>query len=182
MLSDKDIREALSSHLRNRIPKNGKIREELSLHNGNVIADVISISSGMHVYEIKGDLDKISRLVKQSVFYNKVSPRITLVTTKRHLNNAIRTTPDYWGILVASKKDEDIKLKYERGAKNNPDYSKEFALLTLWKDELLNLSAEVNGGKVPKKMSREDITKILAKKLTKQEVIVAVSRLLSNRN
>jgi hypothetical protein len=182
MLSDKDIREALSSHLKNRVPSGGKIREELPMHNGNVIADVLSISSAMHVYEIKGDRDKISRLEKQSAFYNKVSPRLTLVTTERHLKNAIKTTPNYWGILVADRKDQVVRLRYERGAKNNPDYSKELALLTLWKDELLAISEAIGARNIKKKMSREDIASLLANLLTKKEVIMAVSRSLLYRN
>ncbi len=53
-LNDKLIREALLKRLSNFTISPRTIIQELRIHNGNVIAEVVTVHSYPHCYEIKG--------------------------------------------------------------------------------------------------------------------------------
>lgn len=138
------------------------IIEEVRVHNGNAIADVVSIHTRPHCYEIKGETDEIRRIVKQGEFYDRAFQRITLVTTQNHLITAIRLAPAHWGVMVATHraKDETLALRYIRKAIDSPLFDKQVALLTLWKSELLSLCADKEAHLA--KLNRLGLTKHLA--------------------
>lgn len=181
MLTDLQIRKNLDQHIRRRLPSGAILKHEQTLHNGNVIADILAISTSMHVYEIKGDLDKISRLQVQSTYYNKVSPKITLVTTERNLEKALETIPNYWGVLLAKKPNSEVTFKYIRAAKTNVDFSKYHALLALWKSELIEIAENTTGITVKTRHSREDLAELISKNRSKQSVIKLITCALARR-
>jgi len=138
-LDDKVIRPNLISRLKRQSIKPKAVIEELRVHNGNAIADVVALYNEAHCFEIKGDGDKIERAVKQGHYYNSSFRRITLVTTTRHLDKAVNVLPEFWGIMLAERRRNEILLKYVRRAKDNACFDKSLALLTLWKSEMLAL-------------------------------------------
>lgn len=166
-LKDKHIRFALKQHLLKRRPAASKILEELRIQNGNAIADVVAFYKEMHCYEIKGETDNVSRLTRQSGFYNLVFPKLTAVITKNHLKWAENNLPPYWGIILASEHGPDVILKYQRGAKLNPQFDKEMALMTLWKDELVNIAKNSTNLKVKTSHTRQELASIISPLLRK---------------
>lgn len=157
------------------------ILEEVRVHNGNAIADVVSIHTRPHCYEIKGETDEIRRIVKQGEFYDRAFQRITLVTTKNHLVSAVRLAPAHWGVMVASNhaKDGALALRYIRKAIDSPLFDKQVALLTLWKSELLSLCAEKEANLA--KLNRLDLTKHLAQANAIYDVSSWIGEKLVNR-
>ena len=178
-LNDKNIRTVLISRLKNQTVQPKAIIEELRVHNGNAIADVVALYNESHCYEIKGDGDKVERILTQGKFYNLSFRKITLVTTLKHLKKAIKIAPYFWGIMIAEEKNNQIKLKYIRRAKNNPNFDKSIALLTLWKDEMLNLTDEKNKSSVKK--SRIILAELIAKNKQKVELSQNITLTLLNR-
>ena len=138
-LNDKIIRSNLIAKLTNQNIKPKAIIEELRIHNGNAIADVVALYKEAHCFEIKGDGDKIKRAIKQGQYYNLAFRKITIVTTPKHLSKAEKILPPFWGIIIAEKKYDDVSLRYLRRALNNPNFDKKVASLTLWKEEMLAL-------------------------------------------
>ncbi len=181
MLSDRQIRSHLARYVENRLPENGLLKHEQVFHNGNVIADLTAISKSFHLYEIKGDLDKISRLQVQSIYYNKVAPKITLVTTERNVEKAINSLPDYWGVLLARKMPDRIIFTHIRAASTNVDFSKYHALLALWKNELLDIAMRIEGAEIKTRHTREDLAEIIANHENKRSVISEISNALTKR-
>jgi hypothetical protein len=181
MLSDQQIRKDLAKHISNRLPSGGIVKHEQTLHNGNVIADLLAISASLHMYEIKGDLDKISRLKVQSVYYNKVAPKITLVTTEKNIEKATLLLPPYWGILQAKKAKERVSFKYIRPAGINFDFSKYHALLALWKSELIEIAGRMEGVVVKSRHTREDLATIISINENKNMTIKYISETLTKR-
>lgn len=141
-LADSQIRQALVKRLSCLNPKPRAVIHELRVQNGNAIADIVTLHSEAHCYEIKGCNDKIERITVQGEYYNKSFRRITLVTTDRNLDHALRITPPFWGIMVARWCTNSVTFKYIRKASLNPLFDKEIATLTLWKSEMLNLLKE----------------------------------------
>ena len=178
-LNDKEIRSSLIEKLKNQSIKPKAIMEELSVHNGNAIADVVTLHNEAHCYEIKGDGDKIERILTQGEYYNLSFRKITLVTTNKHLLKAIKLAPDFWGIMIAEEVESKVIIKYMRRAKNNPNFDKSVALLTLWKDEMLNLVHTKNKQDIKK--SRAVLAELIAGSKRKMELSQDITLTLLDR-
>lgn len=165
-LNDSDIRPSLIEFLNSRSKKPRRILQELHVHRGNAIADVVTVHSEAHCYEIKGDRDKIDRLARQGDYYNKVFSKITLVTTESKLEEALKKTPAFWGVVIAYKIGKVIKFKYIRKTSPNPFFDKKLALATLWKSELTNVNGELRL-EIPEKTNKRDFALELADRLNK---------------
>ncbi|TOA18385.1 hypothetical protein CGK33_08350 [Vibrio parahaemolyticus] len=140
--------------------------QELHVHRGNAIADVVTVHSEAHCYEIKGDKDKIDRLARQGDYYNKVFSKITLVTTERKLKEALDKIPAFWGVIVAYDMKGVVKFRHIRKISTNPLFDKELALATLWKSELTNVNDELNLD-IPAKTNKRDFALGLAERMSK---------------
>lgn len=180
LLNDADIRPNLINFLSSKAAEPRKIIEELHVHRGNAIADVVSIHNEAHCYEIKGDNDKIDRILKQGAFYNKVFNKITLVTTEKKLEEALNKAPEFWGIIVAYRKSETVKFRYARKATNNQEFDKVLALSTLWKSELTDMSSKLELN-ISDRIGKREFASELADKLSKFEISRSIANLLATR-
>jgi len=180
-LDDKTIRKFLIARLAALTKKPKAIIEELRVHNGNAIADVVAVHRYAHCYEIKGDADSIHRILRQCKFYNLAFKRITLVTTQRHINNAIKLAPAHWGIMVASDKNGSVAIRYVRRASNNTLYDVKVALLTLWKSELLDVALPFSTGKLDK-LNRMQLSDLIVLKLDHETLCESIGNKLVCRS
>ena len=179
-LNDPTIRAALKEHLLNSFRKPRTIIDELQIHKGNAIADIVAIYKESHCFEIKGETDNINRLTKQGEFYNLTFNKITLVTTKNHLSNAIKKCPPFWGIIIAFEKNGKVKLKYHRKTTKNPEYDRRIALYTLWRQEMLDLSSN-NKIELPKKLNKQEIALEISENLSNSAINLSIANLLWQR-
>jgi hypothetical protein len=180
LLNDKEIRSALIEYLNNKAKKPRRIIEELPVHRGNAIADVVTVHGEAHCYEIKGEKDNINRLKVQGEFYNKSFNRITLVTTEKKLDEALIKAPVFWGILIAFYQGELIKFKYLRKAKINSMYDKELALTTLWRGELTQIDIN-NQLEINKKVDKRVLAQKISEKMNKAQTNKSIADLLAER-
>lgn len=179
---DREIRYALKNFLMNRKPSPSKIVDELKVNNGVARADVVALYKFAHCFEIKGDKDSLSRVSNQVSQYDLAFKKITIVTTKKLLNSLELKVPEYWGILLAEKRDDGITFKYLRRAKSNPNFSGEVALLSLWKDELLELNLTIGKSPVSKSQRRELIAQKISDESTLADIAGAISQALLKRS
>lgn len=178
MLNDRAIREALVRSLINKKNRPQRIIHELSVSNGNAIADVVAIYRESHCFEIKGEGDKIERLKTQGEYYNAAFRKITLVTTEKHGKKALKHTPSFWGIIIAKESAGKIILNYLRKALSNPFFDKKTAVQTLWKEEMLGILSEMEIFIKKRDMTRENIGFILAEEMGKKELSEKISSAL----
>jgi hypothetical protein len=176
-LNDFEIRTALVQKLETQTIKPRAIVEELRVYNGNAIADVVALYNEAHCYEIKGEDDKVERVLVQGKFYNSSFRKITLVTTENHLEKSQSICPDYWGIIVAFSSRNIVKFRHVRGAKINPEFSKELALLTLWKSEMLSILEEPKHQRKP----RDVLAQLISSNKKKAELSSHICDLLIAR-
>lgn len=176
-LNDFEIRKALVQKLETQTVKPRAIVEELRVHNGNAIADVVALYNEAHCYEIKGLDDKVERVLVQGKFYNSSFRKITLVTTKNHLDKALSICPDYWGIMVVFSSEDIVKFRHIRRAKTNPDFCKEIAVLTLWKSEMLTILEEPKHQRKP----RDVLAQLISSNKKKAELSSNICDLLITR-
>ena len=176
-LADKRIRSALKAYLVQSAPQ--AILEEVRVHNGNAIADVVAIDSVAHCYEIKGEGDVIRRISRQGSYYDVAFLMTTLVTTQNHMRVAMEMAPSHWGVLLASDLNGEVLFERIRNAEPSPDFDKRLALLTLWRSELLTLydfpAVDV------KKLSREKLALKIADEMPLNHISFHIGNLLLKR-
>lgn len=178
-LNDKQIREHLIEKLSRQPVQPKAIIEELRIHNGNAIADVVALYRDAHCFEIKSDLDKIERVVDQGKYYDLSFRKITLVTTRKHIKKALSLAPHHWGIILAEEKHDSISFRTVRSAVTNSSFDKERALMTLWKREMLSLVDQEN--RKNKTKSREWLANLISNCHRKEEVSSNITELLLSR-
>lgn len=181
MLKDKEIRTALIAHLMNRAPRPARVVEELSIDNGNAIADVVACHRELHCYEIKGQTDNVRRVLAQSEFYSQSFPKLTLVTTENHLNWALINMPAHWGLMLVKIKNERIFFKHVRKSKSNSQFCKRKALMMLWKTELTTIASANPKITLKKSFTRADIADQISHKLNREEALAGINSAIVRR-
>lgn len=176
-LNDAIIREALLAKLAQQKRRPRAVLEELPVHNGKAIADVVTLHSEAHCYEIKGATDRIERIVVQSTYYNAAFRRITLVTTECKVGRAIKLAPSFWGIMVAIRDGDTIRFRHVRAARLNPYFEKQSAAMTLWKNEMLELVPDTGAHRMP----RRRLAQLIAKTRRELELSMNICDLLFSR-
>lgn len=127
-LNDLDIRKKL----RRQLAARGRVVEEWNVGASRV--DVALISPGLlHGFEIKSDVDSLSRLARQALDYGALCDLCTLVAVPRHCRAAEGMLPSWWGIMSA---ESDGGLHYARRPAINPDPSHVALAWQLWCGEL----------------------------------------------
>lgn len=168
-LGDPEIRKLLIESLQRETIAPKAILEELRVHNGNAIADVVSIYNYAHCYEIKSDKDNVERALKQSKYYDLAFRKVTLVTTEKQSDKARRLVPSYWGIIIVKTIDGKPTLLCERSATNTPSFDKKIALLTLWKSELIELAQHITTVNITKK-PRSALSTLIAEEFNTEQL------------
>ncbi len=176
-LNDANIREALLRKLEGQKARPRAVLQELHVHNGRAIADVVTLHTEAHCYEIKGATDRIERIIVQGVHYNAVFRRITLVTTDCNLRRAQKLAPRFWGIIVAVEQREKVRFRHVRAASLNPHFEKQSAAMTLWKSEMLELVQEAGAERKPRRL----LAQLIAETRRELELSETICDLLISR-
>ncbi|MFS2123585.1 sce7726 family protein [Pseudomonas sp. Pseusp97] len=182
VLKDQDIRLALMNYLMKRHPKPARVVEELTIDNGNAIADVVACYKELHCYEIKGQTDNVRRVLTQSEYYSLSFPKLTLVTTENHLNWAITNIPEHWGLILARSHAGKVILKHIRKATTNHSFSKRKALMMLWKAELTAMANAHPEVTIKKSYTREDIAEQISHSLNREDALIGIQSAIVERN
>ena len=133
----------------------------------------------LHCYEIKGESDKISRLVTQAEYYDKAFRKVTLVTTENHITRAFLIAPPHWGVIVCNRRGENFSLKSIRKARLSPNYCGITALLTLWRSEMLSIGEGALNK--PEKLNRKDLALCIWQDQTDKDVQIKIGKALISR-
>lgn len=180
-LNDAQIRPALITYFESKGYEHFEIMQELHIHRSQAVADVVTLRKESHCYEIKGDGDKIKRILEQGRFYEKSFRRITVVTTDKHLKKVVDIAPPFWGIMVVRvNRQELLTINAIRKAKINPNFDIDMALQTLWKSEILELLPIKS--KSLQRQPRATLIEMLAESKKKLEISQQIAAMLGNRH
>ena len=177
-LNDAFIREALLRKLLRQKRRPRAVLQELHVHNGKAIADVVTLHSEAHCYEIKGATDRIERITAQGIYYNAAFRRITLVTTECNLRRALMLAPRFWGIMVAIADGEAVRFRHVRAATLNPNFEKQSAAMTLWKSEMLELVSVPGAKRKPRRL----LAQLIAETRRELDLSMTICDLLIGRH
>jgi len=142
--SDLLIRSILREDLKKRHASDHKVRifEELGVQHGTARVDIAVVNGILHGYEIKSDKDTLDRLPEQIKEYNAVFDKITLVVGKRHLHEAIKIIPDWWGVVIAKINGDSVVFNIIRDEEFNKDQNNISIAKLLWRNEALKILKE----------------------------------------
>ena len=183
MLKDNDIREVLLGELCNRHSDDDetKIVNEMGVLHGQSRVDVAVINGILHGYEIKSESDNLVRLPSQINDYNLVFDRMTIVVQRNYLGNVREMVPKWWGIMLITRRNQEINLREIRRGRINPGVDP-FALShLLWRDEALNILKERDLHKGYLSKPRKEIYQRLIECLEIQDLRKCISKQLRSR-
>lgn len=111
---------------------------EFALYGGANRADYAALNGESHGYEIKSDRDTLVRLPEQADAYSAVFERATLVSAIRHLSEARKIIPPWWGIIEV-RGELDLRLQRVRESLPNPAPCCHAIACLLWRSEALRI-------------------------------------------
>lgn len=160
--TDKTIRIALKENLEASLKVYAgekRIIEELGISHGAARIDIAVVNGIIHGYELKSDLDTLTRLPEQMKIYNTVMDQMTLVVGKNHLYEALKIVPEWWGITVAKQIDRSNVITFYniREAEQNPSQNSAAVAALLWREEALSILEERGQARGVRSKSRWEI-------------------------
>lgn len=181
MLSDFHIRKELKNYILSRKYKPRAIVEELRVHNGNAVADVVTVHSKLHCYEIKSDLDSLNRLSEQSRLYAMTFPFVTIVVSRKHIDGVLKIVPQSCGILCAEFEGGRIKFFHIRKAELNKNIDLVGALKMFWRDELCDIYRQIIKCEPKKTLTRDKLIFELSSLLSSSKYYAISSDIIEQR-
>ncbi|MFP6844344.1 MAG: sce7726 family protein [Thalassolituus sp.] len=180
-LNDKKIRDALIFKLITASKTPYTIIEEHGVERGKALADVVAVYKHTHCFEIKSDLDSLSRLKRQIVFYDRSFQKISIVVTAKYLSVVGEYIPEHWGVMEAYTNKGSVCIRYVRGAKCNKNISVDAVLKGMWKSELENIYECLSLNPMSKSASKDKLILGL-ENISREKILTVCTQLLRTRN
>jgi hypothetical protein len=138
-LNDNRIRESLRLKIRTDYASENDlvVIDELGVLQGDYRVDLAAVNGCIHGYEIKSDVDSLSRLGNQLQAYSCLFEYLTLVVGTRHLSAVRKMIPKFCGLVVAQDFGNGVHFKQVRSPKRNRSIKMEALVQLLWKEEAL---------------------------------------------
>jgi len=144
-MHDADIRKLLHEVEMKRIcaaDPGTRVIDELGIFEGKYRIDVAAVNGFLHGYEIKSSQDNLDRLPSQQTAFNKVFDKLTLVADERHVEEAMKVLPAWWGLMVAGMRDGSPYIDQIWAPRLNPEVDPFAICQLLWKEEAMSILAE----------------------------------------
>lgn len=87
--------------------------------------DLARINGNSYAYEIKTELDQLTKLEKQLKDYSKAFEYIYVITSENHINKAKNIIPDYCGLILYEQKNNDYYFENIKSPSYNNNYDYE---------------------------------------------------------
>jgi hypothetical protein len=182
-MKDSDIRQVVLSDLGREYEGDPDtvIIEELGLCQGEARVDIAVVDGSIHGFEIKSDQDTLTRLPGQVEIYSRSLNRVTLVVGSRHLDQALRVIPKWWGVIVAKEKSGQMRFKTRRKGESNRCLDPSAVVQLLWRDEAFEALKERGLHRGLANRPRSILWKKLTEHLSIEELAALVRNILKSR-
>jgi hypothetical protein len=141
-MRDPEIRRRLRQRLEDEFNNDptALILDELGVCCGRVRADMAVVNGELKGFEIKSDQDTLFRLRFQASLYSRVFDTVSIVVASKHLKEARKMVPHWWGVLVAEDNgNTNPKMRVHRRERKNPNPDPLAIAQLIWRDEALEL-------------------------------------------
>ena len=177
--SDRGIRDKLLENLRAN-KENLKVINELDLNSARI--DIAIINKDFFCgYEIKSDRDTLRRLSMQIQIYGYVLDKITIVVGISKLFKVNEMIPDFWGIIMARKRNGQVILKEVRKPKQNTNINKGWLSQKLWRSDIVKILKLKDLYKGKSRYYRDNLARFLMENISLDELRYYIRNILINR-
>lgn len=181
LLNDQGVRDLLLDELSVKYINDNDTRiiNELGIDFGASRVDVAVVNGIIHGYEIKSDVDNLSRLPRQIDYYNKLFQRMTIVSSRKYYFQVKENVPAWWGIKTISADGSRLILRRKGRLRNKQD--KDTLLRLLWKKDLENFVDVLGYPKRLKQLKKNQLLKLFSEEAEFQLIQSHVYESLKNR-
>ncbi len=156
--------------------------DELGLQHGKCRADIAVVNGHLAGYEIKSDLDSLTRLYSQVDGYSAVFDRVTLVVTERHLQQATELIPKWWGLVSTHRGSRGgIHFDTVRRARRNPQVDDFCVAQLLWREEVKDILAGLGVEEKQLRGNRAELYGLLVSRLKARDLRECVRARMKSR-
>ena len=176
---DADIRTALETWLLDK--EHGtfvRLIHEFSIPRPSSRIDLALINGRISGYEIKSDVDSLTRLASQMNSYGKFFEHLAFVTTPKKSKLLLEKTPDWCGVISLTNSG---RFRTLRKMKLNPNIDSKCLLYSLNKKELSTNAKTLFFDDFKSSLNKENIIEIFLKGLSKKYIIKMCRETIKNR-
>jgi hypothetical protein len=184
MMRELDVRQALHKTEIKRLLEldpTSLVVDELGVLEGKYRIDLAVINDSLHGYEIKSASDNLDRLPSQQESYSKIFDRMTLVADERHVAQALKIIPPWWGLIAVSVREGQTHLNEIWPSRQNRAVDPHALCQLLWRAEALKLLADMGLAGGVRTKSRKLMWRLLVAVLEAKELRAAVSQTIRAR-
>ncbi|MGE6993701.1 sce7726 family protein [Pseudomonas sp. NPDC047961] len=155
MLNEQDIKVAVINRLRNRVAVGDSvIVNEMVFGGRDRRADLVMANGHLQAFEIKSDVDSLSRLEGQVENYLSNFDKLTLVVSSKYVERAL-ATDERVGVWEAKCRNGYAVLSVKRAGRIQPVADKQTLCSFLHKSDLERLIRSAGVKKVSREAARE---------------------------
>jgi hypothetical protein len=182
-MNDGHIRESLIAYLSEQYAHQPDtlIVEEVCVRGGRSRMDLVLVSETLHGFEIKSQLDTLSRLGGQLEDYRAVFDELTVVIGLKHLSGVLTQIPTWCGVMLATWEQGTVTVEPFRQAELNMHREPYALAQLLWRDEALAVLEKRGMAYGVKSKPRKAIWRRLADRLATDELASEVRTALKQR-
>lgn len=181
-MHDTDVRQALVATLARRVGTQPHVLVPEVDVRWSVPArmDALLVADRISGFEIKSDVDSLTRLPRQIEAYGAVVERAILVVGDRHLAAGTEVVPPWWTIWGARWRDNEVVIREVRRGRLNPDLNP-LAVTSFMSRDDLSEALRARGFTRLSTYSADELRQLLASAVSPRETVrLARSAMLSN--
>lgn len=183
-MRDIDIRRELDRRIRARPAqmRDAVVRHEVGIVEGERRIDLAVFNGHFTGYEIKSDVDTLSRLPAQAEAYGRVMDYLTIVTTEKYVSPALDILPDFWGVDLADRSpDGRVTIRHLRRPRINRSTDAMATAMLLWRSEAMEILQDLGEARGLSNKSRWCVWERLVRVIPKRTLRRTVLRVLKYR-
>jgi len=179
-----EVREALYNFEIRKITEReplSLIIDELGVMEGAYRIDLAVINSKIRGYEIKSAADNLDRLAAQQASYSMIFDQMTLVADAKHVPEAVKIVPGWWGLISVSSEGGRPVLNEIWPSRQNVNVDKFALAQLLWRPEALDVLKERGLDWGVRTKARRFIWEVIARELSHEELRAVIAKKLAAR-
>ena len=183
-IRDRDIREQIKdTYLKGFYDDpQSEVMDEFGIMWGESIVDIAVINGSLHAYEIKSEVDNLSRFSKQFNLYSKVFDYLNIITHEKNISILEKNYEmDGWGIYVVSNIQGVIDIRKIKKPHTNPSVNIFSLCHILWKDEAISILETKGIRKGISNKNRKQLYEIICENIKPKEIKKHVRNKIKSR-
>jgi hypothetical protein len=181
-MRDSDVRQALVATVARRVGAQPHVLVPEVDVRWSVPArmDALLVADRISGFEIKSDVDSLTRLPRQIEAYGAVVERAVLVVGDRHLAAGTAAVPPWWSIWGARWRDGEVAIREVRRGRLNPNLNP-LAITSFMSRDDLSEALRARGFTRLSTYSADELRQLLASNVSPRETVrLARTAMLGN--